>query len=140
MERQRSTNIRTSVKFLVVMLILAGMFLNSVSSFAEDTIPFHAMMQSNGSNTAVLSAPDANNGPAQIAGSGHITKTGRAEIGAGFLLIGAGVLTIAATAALSGSGYRPSGGKSTALYVVGAGAAGAGVTFVILGFHKRPAK
>jgi hypothetical protein len=120
--------------------MIAGMFLNSAYAVAEGPIPFNAMMESSSAQSAVPPMPAANIASTQQVGTGHITNGGKAEIIGGFVLFGAGVLTIAFTSLLSSSGFSPQGSKSPALYAGGAGVAAAGVTLIAFGFHKRSTK
>jgi hypothetical protein len=135
MKRQNSMRINSSIKFVAVPLMSAGMFLSSLSAVAENPIPFKAMMQSAGAQAPVPPKPTG-----QQVNQGPITSTGKAEIGAGFLLVGAGIVTITATALLNSSNFNPAGPKTPLLYGVGAGATAAGVTLVALGFHKHKAR
>lgn len=98
------------------------------------------MMQSALAQTAVPPKPDAEGASGQQVKTGHIAKAGKTEIAVGFLLLGAGVLTISATAVLNSSGPKPSGAKTPALYAGGAGGAAVGITLIAFGFHKRSAK
>ncbi len=138
MKRQHSLNVGSSICILAVLL--AGMFLDSVSANAEDPIPFDAMMHSASAQSAVPPRPDANSASGGQVDPSHLTHAGKAEIGAGFLLLGAGVVTIAITAILQNGGFKASGAKTPALYAGGAGAAAVGVTLIAFGFHKRSAK
>lgn len=139
MRRPYSIRMGSSIKFLAAPLMILGMLLNSVCAVAEDPIPFQAMMQAS-SAQIVPPRPDAKDASGQSAHPGHITKTGKTEIAVGFLFLGAGILTISATALLNSSSLKPSGAKTPALYGVGAGAAAAGVTLIAFGFHKRSTK
>lgn len=133
MKRQYSIEIGPAIKFLALPLMITGMFLNSACAVAQDPIPFNAMMQSASTQT-VPPRPDANGASGQQVNPGHITKAGKTEFAVGFLLLGAGVLTISATALFNSSGFKASGAKTPALYAGGAGAAGVGVTLIAFGF------
>lgn len=139
MKRQHSINIGSSV-CIVAVLLAAGTCLNAASANAEQPIPFDAIMHSASVQSAVPARPDANSASGGQVDRGHVTNAGKAEIGTGFFLFGAGVITIAITAILQKGGFKPSGAKTPALYAGGAGAAAVGVTLVTLGFHKRSAK
>lgn len=133
---KRRYSIRTrSFKFVAVQLMLAAMFLNCACAVAEGPVPYAAMMHSWSAQTAVPAMPQA-----QQVHTSHVTKTGKTEVGIGFLLLGAGLVTISATALVNSSGFKPSGAKTPALYAGGAGAAAAGVTLIAFGFHKRSAR
>lgn len=136
MNRQNSMRINSSIKFVAVPLMSAGIFLSSLSAVAENPIPFKAMMQTAGAQAAVPPKPQSG----QQVQPGSISNAGKAEIGAGFLLVGAGIVTITATALLNSSNFNPAGPKTPLLYGVGAGATAAGVTLVALGFHKHKAR
>jgi len=139
MTRQHSINFGSSV-CIVAVLLAAGTCLSSVSANAEQPIPFDAIMHSVSVKSAVPPRPDANSASGGQVDRGHVTNAGKAEIGAGFLLIGAGVIAISITAILQNGGFKPSGAKTPALYAGGAGAAAVGVTLVAFVFHKRSAK
>jgi hypothetical protein len=132
MKRQNSIRLAPSIRFVAVMLISAGIVLSSMSAVAEGPIPFNAMMQTGGAQAAVPAKPSG-----QQASPGPITNTGKTEIGAGLFLFAAGVATISITALLNTGGFKPSSGKSSALYAVGGGATAGGVTLIALGFHRR---
>ncbi len=137
MKRQYSIRIGSSIKFVAVPLLSAGIFLGSVSAVAENPIPFKAMMQPAGAQTAVPPKPQSG----QQVQPGPISNAGKAEIGAGFFLLAAGVATLTVTVALDSSGFfKSSGGKIAAGYGAGAGATVAGVTLITLGFHKHKAR
>lgn len=140
MKRQYSIGIGSLIKFVVMPLMIAGMVFNSACAVAQDPIPFNAMMQPAGAQATMPPMPTAKDASGLQVQLGHTTKAGKAEIGVGFLLLGAGVLSIAATALVSSSDYKPSGAKTPALYAGGAGAAAVGVTLIAFGFHKRSAK
>lgn len=140
MKRQHASRVRSSAQFLAAPLMIAGMMLNAVRAVGEDIAAPNPVMQSASAQTAGAAQPDANGAPSQAVHKSHINNGGKAMISAGFVLIGAGVLTIATTAALSSSGFRPSGAKGPALYAGGAGAAAVGVTLISFGFHKRSRK
>lgn len=140
MKRQHSINIGSSVCIVAVLLLAAGACLTSVSADAEQPVPFDAIMHSASVQSAVPPRPDANSASGGQVDRGHVTNAGKAEIGTGFFLLGAGVVTIAITAILQKGGFKPSGAKTPALYAGGAGAAAVGVTLVTFGFHKRSAK
>ena len=135
-----SIRMRSTVKLFAVPLMIAGMFLNSACAVAEDPIPFNAMMQSASAQAAVPPMAAANSASTQPLNAGHVTNGGKAEIIGGFVLFGAGILTITATSFLNSSGPAPQGGKSLGLYAGGAGIAAAGITLVAFGFHKRSTK
>lgn len=133
MKRHYSIRIGASIRFVVVPLMSAAVLLSSVGAVAEGPIPFKAMMQSAGAQSAV--PPKSQSG--QQVQPGPITSAGKAEIAGGFLLVGVGIITITATAVLNTSGYTAAGAKTPALYGVGAGAAAVGVTLIALGFHRH---
>jgi hypothetical protein len=122
-----------SIGYLVAPVVIGALLLNSLCAVAEDPIPFKAMMQSAGAQPAVPPTPDAQS---QQANTGKITAVGKTEIVGGYVLLGAGAVTVALTAAIN-SGFKFSGSKVTALYAGGGAAAGVGVTLIVLGFHRR---
>jgi hypothetical protein len=136
MKRQYSIRIGSSIRFVAVPLMCAGMILSSLNAGAQEPIPFKAMMQSASAPAAV----PAKSQSSQRVNSGPITKTGKTEIGVGYFLLGAGVVTIIGTAAVSASGYGPRGAKSAALYGGGAGTMAVGVTLITLGYHRHRAR
>lgn len=140
MKRQHAIRMRSSMQFLAAPLMMAGMMLNSLGAIGEDIAAPNPVMQTASAQSAGAAQPDANGAPSPPVHKGHISSGGKAMIGAGFVLIAAGVLTIATTAALSSSGFKPSGAKGPALYAGGAGAAAIGVTLISFGFHKRSHK
>lgn len=148
MKRRYSIRFGSSIKCMTVPLMCAGMILSSLNAAAQDSIPFRAMMQSASAQAAVpwrsVAGPDAQTASGQQASpnpkTGPITAAGKTEIGVGFLLIGAGVVTVSLTAALNSSGFKPSGVKTPALYAAGGGAMAVGVTLIALGFHRHRAK
>lgn len=125
------------IKYLAASLMIVGLLLNSASAAAEDPVSFRALVQS---ASAPPPVPPAQNPLAQPPSRSHITAGGKTEIGIGFLCLGAGVATIAATALVNSSGFKPSGAKTPALYAAGAGASAGGVTLIAFGFHKRSAR
>jgi hypothetical protein len=139
MKREYTVKVRFIIRLFAVLVVVAGMLVHSMCAFAEDPVPFEAMMQSAGAPPAVPAKPDASAAASQPANAGKITAVGKTEIIGGYFLLGTGVLTIALTAAIN-SGFKISGPKVPALYVGGAAAAGVGVTLVVLGFHRRSKK
>jgi hypothetical protein len=128
MKRQRS------IQSLAVLFLLATIFLSSTCAAAEDPIPFSAMMQSAAAQPAVPAKPDASSQPVK---TGKITGGGKTEMIVGTVLMGVGVVACIGTALLNSAGIKPSGDKTAALYAGGAGAAGVGVTLIVLGSHRR---
>jgi hypothetical protein len=134
MKRQRS------IQSLVVPFLVAAVFLSSACAVAEGPIPFNApmpfnaMMQSAAAQPAVPAKPDVSS---QQAKPGEITSGGKTEMIVGAVLMGVGVVACIGTALVSSSGIKPSGDKTAALYAGGAGAAGVGVTLIVLGSHRR---
>jgi hypothetical protein len=135
MKNQNSTRAKCLTRYFTVPLLVAGMFFSSEFAMAQDPIPFHAMMQSASTPPAVPPKQDANNTASQPANSGKITAAGKAGIAGGYVLLGAGALTVAFTAVITGDKFA--GSKAPTLYATGAGAAAVGVTMIVIGFHRR---
>lgn len=119
-----------SVRWLAVLVMIGGILLNSMGAVAEATALPSAPQPAQ-------SAAGANGGQNQPVTPVHRSKSAKTKIAVGFVLLGVGVLTIAATATLDTSGFKPGGAKTPALYAAGAGAAGVGVTLIAIGFHRR---
>lgn len=134
MQRQAVARFKSSIRFLMVPLTVAGMLLSSMGAIAEDPIPFKAMMQTAGAQPAVPPAPDAQS---QQKNSGKITAGGRAEMAGGIVMTVVGGGVIALTAALSVGGLKPPAGKAAALYAGGAATTGVGITLIVLGMNRR---
>lgn len=134
MKRQPAIRARSYVRFVAARLMLAGMLLHSMGALAEDSASPSAIQPGVAQTTA---NPDVNGAPSQPVHRSHVSKGGKAMVTGGFVLVGAGVLTIATTAALSSAGFKPSGAKGPALYAGGAGAAAIGVTLISFGLHRR---
>lgn len=118
-----------SVRWLAVVVMI-GLLLNSVCAVAEPTTLPSAPQPAQ-------SVASAQGGPTQPAAPVHRSRSAKTKIAVGFVLLGVGVLTLAATATLDSSGIKPGGTKTPALYAAGAGAAGIGVTLIAFGLHRR---
>lgn len=129
---------RTPINFAACLLMFAALAVSSTRSFADDPIPFSAMIQSAGAQPAVPPMPDAQNASSQSAASSH-AGSGTAEVVGGAILLGTGLaavtVTVAVVAVLHGSYGHD--GRVWAGIGGGAGIAGAGVTLIVIGNHKR---
>ena len=128
--------IKLPKKLVAVGLALVGVLFHSMIATAQNSVPFNAMMQPAGVPAAVPPMPDTS----QPTPANHITRSGKAEIGAGIFLVAAGVTTLWLTTALESTGWVPDSRKAVAGFAAGSGATAGGFTLIVLGSRNHPAK
>jgi hypothetical protein len=131
------------MKIIAVICLMLGMLLSSLQAAAEDPIPFSALEQSPGAQSAIPPAPEPQKQPSEApvknANHGPITTGGKAEIGIGIGLVGLGALFIAGGASVRNGDWF-AGPTRAVGFGGGAVFAGSGITLIVLGNHRRAAK
>jgi hypothetical protein len=126
-----------TMKHLAALLLIAGILCSSTFASAQAVVPFKTLMQSGGAQPGV--PPMQNPAAATQPPRPHMTRGGKLEMGIGIGLVGLGGVFIAGGASVSDSDWFA--GETRAVgYGGGAALAGAGVTLIYLGTHRRSTK
>lgn len=129
------------MKLAVATFLVLAMCCHSMRAFAEDLVPFSALMQTAGSQPSIppLSSAqkDSTAVSTQPAQRLHMTSGGKIMVGVGIGVVGVGALVLAATGTLSDWG---SSGHVAAGYGTGAAFVAGGTTLIVFGTRRREAR